>query len=318
MNRNSIAPKAVAATLLLASCVAPTTVHAGYVYWYESADSGGNDAIMRKDLEGAGSAEVVYSTTSNLSQLEVDENFIYFQSGSKIKRVNIDGTGLTTLVTNDTTVRGIAVDGSDILFLERTKFKKWDGSSITTLATGLSQVQSIGINSTAAFLGASMAQSSPRQITILNKTTGSSIGSFSIGSPHTNWDNIAATDTYVYVLASSEFSRYDLDGSNKTALDTSSEMRAVTYAEEGGNSYLFYGVGDGKIKLIKNGGSPTVFHTASGTGSPTIWSLGTYDGGSGAPEPAETFAFLGLLTACCLGFRQWRQGRVSAKATERS
>ena len=32
-------------------------------------------------------------------------------------------------------------------------------------------------------------------------------------------------------------------------------------------------------------------------------------GPSAAPEPAETFAFLGLLTACGLGFREWRSRR---------
>ena len=32
-------------------------------------------------------------------------------------------------------------------------------------------------------------------------------------------------------------------------------------------------------------------------------------GASAAPEPAETFAFLGLLTACGLGFREWRSRR---------
>tara|TARA_Y100000588_G_scaffold194258_1_gene208346 strand:- start:120 stop:956 length:837 start_codon:yes stop_codon:yes gene_type:complete len=37
-------------------------------------------------------------------------------------------------------------------------------------------------------------------------------------------------------------------------------------------------------------------------------------GGSGAPEPAETFAFLGLLVAAGLGYREWRSRR-KAKAT---
>jgi hypothetical protein len=38
-----------------------------------------------------------------------------------------------------------------------------------------------------------------------------------------------------------------------------------------------------------------------------------YMAGADAPEPAETFAFLGLLTAAGLGFREWR-GRRKAKA----
>ena len=33
-----------------------------------------------------------------------------------------------------------------------------------------------------------------------------------------------------------------------------------------------------------------------------------------APEPAETFAFLGLLTAFGLGFREWRQRRTKTTA----
>ena len=37
-------------------------------------------------------------------------------------------------------------------------------------------------------------------------------------------------------------------------------------------------------------------------------------GGEGAPEPAETFAFLGLLTAAGLGFREWRQRRTKTTA----
>ena len=37
-------------------------------------------------------------------------------------------------------------------------------------------------------------------------------------------------------------------------------------------------------------------------------------GASAAPEPAETFAFLGLLTACGLGFREWRSRRRTIEA----
>ena len=37
-------------------------------------------------------------------------------------------------------------------------------------------------------------------------------------------------------------------------------------------------------------------------------------GGAGAPEPAETFAFLGLLTAAGLGFREWRSRRKAKAA----
>jgi hypothetical protein len=37
-------------------------------------------------------------------------------------------------------------------------------------------------------------------------------------------------------------------------------------------------------------------------------------GGAGAPEPAETFAFLGLLTAAGLGFREWRARRKAKVA----
>ena len=37
-------------------------------------------------------------------------------------------------------------------------------------------------------------------------------------------------------------------------------------------------------------------------------------GGPGAPEPAETFAFLGLLTAFGLGFREWRSRRKAKAA----
>ena len=36
--------------------------------------------------------------------------------------------------------------------------------------------------------------------------------------------------------------------------------------------------------------------------------------GAGAPEPAETFAFLGLLTALGLGFREWRSRRKAKAA----
>jgi hypothetical protein len=37
-------------------------------------------------------------------------------------------------------------------------------------------------------------------------------------------------------------------------------------------------------------------------------------GGAGAPEPAETFAFLGLLSAAGLGFREWRSRRKAKVA----
>lgn len=37
-------------------------------------------------------------------------------------------------------------------------------------------------------------------------------------------------------------------------------------------------------------------------------------GGAGAPEPAETFAFLGLLTAFGIGFREWRFRRKAKAA----
>ena len=37
-------------------------------------------------------------------------------------------------------------------------------------------------------------------------------------------------------------------------------------------------------------------------------------GGPGAPEPAETFAFLGLLVAAGLGFREWRSRRKAKAA----
>jgi hypothetical protein len=39
-----------------------------------------------------------------------------------------------------------------------------------------------------------------------------------------------------------------------------------------------------------------------------------YMAGAGAPEPAETFAFLGLLTAFGLGFREWRSRRKAKAA----
>ena len=39
-----------------------------------------------------------------------------------------------------------------------------------------------------------------------------------------------------------------------------------------------------------------------------------YMAGTGAPEPAETFAFLGLLTAFGLGFREWRSRRKAKAA----
>ena len=38
------------------------------------------------------------------------------------------------------------------------------------------------------------------------------------------------------------------------------------------------------------------------------------EGGAGAPEPAETFAFLGLLTTAGLGFREWRSRRKAKVA----
>ena len=37
-------------------------------------------------------------------------------------------------------------------------------------------------------------------------------------------------------------------------------------------------------------------------------------GGAGAPEPAETFAFLGLLTAFGIGYREWRSRRKAKAA----
>ena len=37
--------------------------------------------------------------------------------------------------------------------------------------------------------------------------------------------------------------------------------------------------------------------------------VGALAAGAAVPEPAETFAFLGLLTACGLGFRDWRSRR---------
>jgi len=37
-------------------------------------------------------------------------------------------------------------------------------------------------------------------------------------------------------------------------------------------------------------------------------------GATAAPEPAETFAFLGLLTACGLGYREWRSRRKAKTA----
>jgi len=97
---------------------------------------------------------------------------------------------------------------------------------------------------------------------------------------------------------------------------------------------------DGGIELTSNGsGSDVSFNTSfrigrdnrGGSGIPfhgSIDDLRIYDsalsasevsalaagGGAGAPEPAETFAFLGLLTACGLGYREWCSRRKAKTA----
>ena len=320
MNRNSIARKTVATTLLLVACVAPNSVHAGYVYWHEKADSGGNDAFMRKDLEGSGSAEVVYSFSGEPKGFDVDANYLYYGAGRFVKRVDLDGTNETTLVDNlPQQIRGLAVDEGEVYFIDINYFKKWDGTSVTTLANLSGNTKSIGVNSTSAFIGTD--QTGSRTISRYNKSTGNLEGSFAMGSSaHLEYDGIDADETYVYGLTN-QLERWNLDGTNKTVLDSTTgpvpKNKALAYVVEGGNSYLYYvEYGGTQINLIKNGGSPTLFHTAVGTNG-LIKGLATYGAGSGAPEPAETFAFLGLLTACCLGFRQWRQGRVDGHAALR-
>jgi hypothetical protein len=328
MNRNSIARKTVATTLLLASCVAPNSVHAGYVYWYENGIVGAN-AFMRMDLDGIGSAEVVYSyggASTDLKGFDVDANYLYFGEGAIIKRVDLDGTNETTIINSSDVeggIKGLAVDGGELYFVDADYFKKWDGTSVATLVTLPSGTnRSIALNSSSAFIGNDQAGS--RDIIQYNKITGSTEVIYNPSLSYSlEYDSIDASETHVYTL-SSILQEFEISGSSSTTLDSltgpSGKNNALAYYEEGGNTYLYYtDRGGKKINLIKNGGTPTLIHTSTGFGgNASVKGLAVSSSNSGAPEPADTFAFLGLLTACCLGFRQWRQGRVSVKVTERS
>ena len=113
----------------------------------------------------------------------------------------------------------------------------------------------------------------------------------------------------------------------------------LAFVRDKDNDKLF-GYIDGVVDLTTNGSASDVsFNTSfrigrdnrGGSGIPfhgSIDDLRIYDsafsagevsalaagGGAGAPEPAETFAFLGLLSAAGLGFREWcsrRKGKAA-------
>ena len=113
--------------------------------------------------------------------------------------------------------------------------------------------------------------------------------------PMNQWVHVAATrsgsDTKVYVDGVLERTGSNsLTGSNSKAL----------------------GIGRKPTSGIFNGLIDEVRYYNNALSASEVSALAA--GGSSAPEPAETFAFLGLLSASGLGFREWRSRRKAKAA----
>ncbi len=125
------------------------------------------------------------------------------------------------------------------------------------------------------------------------------VGSVNSGStiPMNQWVHVAATrsgsDTKVYVDGV-------LEGS-----DTNNGSGIPPYAFALGAKAGFFNRFTGLIDEAR-----MYDHALSASEISALASMG----GSGAPEPAEIFAFLGLLTACGLGYREWRFRRKAKAA----
>jgi hypothetical protein len=88
-----------------------------------------------------------------------------------------------------------------------------------------------------------------------------------------------------------------------------------------GSNSLSLGIGARQLVSSANGHLPGIiddvrlYNTAlSASDVSALAAMGGNGDGAGAPEPAETFAFLGLLTAAGLGFREWRSRRKAKTA----
>ena len=89
-------------------------------------------------------------------------------------------------------------------------------------------------------------------------------------------------------------------GGNSTPIDTAVDSDVFIGTENGGGS-RYEGLLD-DIRIYD--------HALSASEVSALAAMG----GGGAPEPAETFAFLGLLVAAGLGYREWRSRRKAKAA----
>jgi len=74
------------------------------IYWGDM----GTDGIMRADFDGSNVAQLITGLNSVRDvALDLSAGFIYFAQGTSVRRVNLDGSGLTDLVTQ-TDLPGLA------------------------------------------------------------------------------------------------------------------------------------------------------------------------------------------------------------------
>jgi hypothetical protein len=121
----------------------PATPH---LYWADQ----GTDAIMESNLDGTG----VTTLVSNLTEpggVAVDSSHIYWTDANGINEANLDGSNPQLLVSaqNAQNASGIAVDGSHIYWASYTgsiKESNLDGTGVTTLVSNQDDPEGVAVD----------------------------------------------------------------------------------------------------------------------------------------------------------------------------
>ena len=95
-----------------------------------------NNFIRKSDINGENVIDILELTSTPVNgKLQVIGNIIYWNAGSALRGVNINGSGEFTVNDNGTTFRGFWIDGDEIFYIVDSVIKKSfiDGSNETVL-----------------------------------------------------------------------------------------------------------------------------------------------------------------------------------------